>query len=53
MKREETGKTIKLKKKIPKTERNWIILKGTGRNRKKQKETGRTGRNRKKWEETE
>jgi hypothetical protein len=24
-----------------KTEINWMILKGTGRNRKKQKETGR------------
>ena len=47
MKREET---IKLKEKIPKTERNWIILKGTVREKK---ETGKTGRNRMKWEETE
>ena len=53
---EETGKTRlngkkqkNSKKKTPKNGRNWMILKETERNRKKQEETGR---NRKKQEET-
>ena len=40
MKGEETKKK-KLKKKTLKVNRNWIILKETGRNRKKQGETRR------------
>ena len=62
-KQDKTGRNRKeqknWKKKTPKTEGNWMILKETGRNRKKQKETRRnkkkpeeTGRNRKKHEET-
>ena len=53
MKREETEKNWK--KKTSKLVRNWMILKETGRNRKKQEERGRkrkkqgeTGRNSKK-----
>ena len=42
MKQEETLSNRKTgEKKTPKTGRNWLILKGTGINRKKQKETGR------------
>ena len=40
------------KKKTPKTKRNWMILKETGRNRKKQEKKEETERNRKKQEET-
>ena len=39
MKREETGKNRKSgRKKTPRTGRNWMIPKETGRNRKKQEE---------------
>ena len=47
MKQEETEK---LEEKTPKTGRNWMILKETGRNRRKKQEE--TGRNRKKEKET-
>ena len=52
MKREETGRKRKTEgKKPPKTKRNWMILKETGRNSKKQekrKKLKETERNRKK-----
>ena len=44
MKPEETGRKRKQEEKPPKTERNWIILKETGRNRKKPEETGRNSK---------
>ena len=50
MKRGETGrngeKQNNWKKKTPKTGRKWMILKETGRNRKKHEETGRNGKKR-------
>ena len=40
-----------MKEKTQKTRENWMILKGTGRNRKNQNKKEETGRNRKKQEE--